>query len=89
MKSFANVEQNVMPIIGECLVNITAAADHIDPLKVTVVTANMYIKPMWQDCAQLVRDHKTGNCIPEEYGSKQASKGKPTHDRKVIDSTAL
>ena len=41
MRSFADVERNVMPVIGECLDNLTAAADHVDPHKVTVVTANM------------------------------------------------
>ena len=46
MRSYADVERNIMPTIGECLDNITAAADHTDPHKVAIVTAKMDIKPM-------------------------------------------
>lgn len=38
MRSYADVQRNVMPIIGKCLDSITAAADHIDPAKVGIVT---------------------------------------------------
>ena len=41
MRSYADVQRNVMPIIGKCLDSITAAADHIDPVKVAIVTVNM------------------------------------------------
>ena len=34
MRSYADVQRNVMPIIGKCLDSITAAADNIDPVKV-------------------------------------------------------
>ena len=36
VRSYADVERNIMPIIGKCLDSITAAADSIDPVKVSV-----------------------------------------------------
>ena len=41
MRSYADVQRNVMPIIGKCLDSITAAADNIDPVKVTIVMVTM------------------------------------------------
>ena len=36
VRSYADVERNIMPIIGKCLDSITAAADSIDPVKVSI-----------------------------------------------------
>ena len=43
MRSYADVQRNVMPIIGKCLDSITAAADSIDPVKVGIATATMIV----------------------------------------------